>query len=378
MQLSRASLRCQAVAKPSSGKSVVRKSAAAKRAAPAGLAGAAAALLAAAPARAADTQAVDTTVATVTEAVKATGQAVKGGLELLNAGVKALQEGYEAASPYINEAVGAVSPYAQEAVKATTEYATKAAPVVQETLTAAVKSGGVDVDAVQSAAAAAAKTAVDGAAAAQPFLQKAAEFVATSEPLALAEYGAGAVALYLLSPTLLGALVGGLRGYAGDVNAISALESINADGNAVVVDIRTAAEKESAGVLDLPGGASKVLEAEFAAVADRRLRGALRDASGLEAKLTALQVSALKRLGRGTKVYLLDRNGSTSKAVARELAKLGFGRVYVIEGGFGGWVSSRLLVKPAAGGGGGAGGLQSLPSLTRTVSSRRALPAGSK
>lgn len=34
---------------------------------------------------------------------QATGQAVKGGLELVGAGVKALKEGYDVASPYINK-----------------------------------------------------------------------------------------------------------------------------------------------------------------------------------------------------------------------------------------------------------------------------------
>lgn len=48
--------------------------------------------------------------------------------------------------------------------------------------------------------------------------------------------------------------------------------------------------------------------------------------------MTALQIAALKRIGRGTKVVLLDRFGNTSKAVAKELARRGFGRVYVVAG----------------------------------------------
>lgn len=39
------------------------------------------------------------------------------------------------------------------------------------------------------------------------------------------------------------------------------------------------------------------------------------------------QIASLKRLGRGSKVLLLDRNGSTAKTIAKELAKLGFGKV---------------------------------------------------
>lgn len=57
--------------------------------------------------------------------------------------------------------------------------------------------------------------------------------------MTLAQYGLGGLALYLLSPALGGALLGGLRGYAGDINAVQALEAINREGNAVIVDIRS-------------------------------------------------------------------------------------------------------------------------------------------
>ena len=51
--------------------------------------------------------------------------------------------------------------------------------------------------------------------------------------------------------------------------------------------------------------------------------------------MTALQIAALKRLGKGNKILVLDRSGgSTAKAVARALAERGFGRVFVIKGGF--------------------------------------------
>lgn len=46
------------------------------------------------------------------------------------------------------------------------------------------------------------------------------QFLTTSEPTVLAQYGLGAFALYLLAPSLLGGLFGGLRGYAGDINAV--------------------------------------------------------------------------------------------------------------------------------------------------------------
>lgn len=55
-------------------------------------------------------------------------------------------------------------------------------------------------------------------------------------------------------------------------------------------------------------------------------------------QVTALQIAALRRLGRGDRILLLDRSGGgPAKAVARALAERGFGRVFVIKGGFQGW-----------------------------------------
>lgn len=52
-------------------------------------------------------------------------------------------------------------------------------------------------------------------------------------------------------------------------------------------------------------------------------------------QVTALQIAALKRLGKGNKILLLDRSGGgAAKAVARALSERGFGRVFVIKGGF--------------------------------------------
>lgn len=87
------------------------------------------------------------------------------------------------------------------------------------------------------------------------------------------------------------------------------------------------------------------------------------------------QISFLKRLNNGSKIILLDRYGGASKAVAKELAKRGYGRVFVVAGGFdgrNGWVASKLLVKPVAG-----GSYAPLPNIARTIT-RRALPAPSK
>lgn len=150
---------------------------------------------------------------------------------------------------------------------------------------------------------------------------------------------------------------------------------------------RSQREKDASGLADIPGGAKgKLLEVEYAFTEDRKLRGQLRDPSAIEAQVTALQIAALKRIGRGTKVLLLDRFGNTSKAVARELARRGFGRTYVITGGFdgrSGWVQSKLLVKPTATQYVSSSPLPSvlartLSTRTESTRGRKALPAPSK
>lgn len=68
------------------------------------------------------------------------------------------------------------------------------------------------------------------------------------------------------------------------------------DKNAVLIDIRTAKEKDSQGMPDVPGGAaSRLVEVEFAYTDDRALRTQLRNPNGVETVVTALQVSSALR-----------------------------------------------------------------------------------
>jgi len=331
--------------------------------------------------------AVDGAVASVTEVVKATGSAVKAGLDIFGAGVKVLQEGYQVAAPVIKQGVDAVTPVVQEAVKVTTEAAApvvqRTAPVVTDTLQSALRSTGVDFGTLKSTTGTLAKTAEEGAAVATPFVTKVANFLTTAEPTTLAELGVGAVALYYLGPGLLGAAFGSLRGFAGEISAAQALDTLS-EGNTVLIDIRTEGEKENSGLPDAPSSAGgKVIEVEYASIADKKLRGSLKDPGFLEAQVTALQIAALKRLNRGSKILLLDRYGNTSKIIAKELARRGFNRCYVVAGGFdgrGGWVQSKLLVKPTAGMYSGAEpiGSKFARTLSTRTSGRKALPAPSK
>jgi len=247
-------------------------------------------------------------------------------------------------------------------------------------------------------AGAAADAAINGAV---PAAEKAAAAASAAGPVALAQGAAALGLLYVVGPSLIRSLTTAARGYAGDISPAAALDAVTAGGDVALVDIRSAREKEAAGLPDLPsgglaGGGGRYLEVELAAVEDRRLRGALRDAVAVERRLTALQVAALKRLGKGTRILLLDRNGGGggAKAVARELRSLGFKRAYVVAGGFGGWAGSKLKTRlattvtptrvevlPASlggvfGGGGGGGGQAQLPAPRR--GSQRVIAGGGK
>jgi hypothetical protein len=112
-------------------------------------------------------------------------------------------------------------------------------PPLQDTLQSALRSTGVDLGSLKTTTGTLAKTAEEGAAVATPFLTKVANFLTTAEPTTLAELGVGAVALYYLGPGLLGAAFGSLRGFAGEISAAQALDTLCNDGNTVLIDIRT-------------------------------------------------------------------------------------------------------------------------------------------
>lgn len=328
--------------------------------------------------------AVDAAVGNVVDAVKAAGGFVKSGLELFGAGAQVVKQGIDYAAPVVKQGYDTVAPAVSEAVRVTSDVATplfnRAAPVVKDSLTGALQSTGLDLNAVSSKTTELSAAAQGGATAATPLLTKVVNFVTTTEPVLLGEYALGLVAAYYLAPPVLGLVFGSFRGFAGEVTAASALDLVNKDGNTVIVDIRTEKEKDGSGLPDVPGAASsRYIEVEFALTEDRKLRGQLRDSRSVAAQVTALQISALKKLSRGSRVLLLDRYGSDARTVAKELARKGFGRVFVVSGGFdggNGWVKSKLQVKPTANFGSAApSGVFGTISSRGNGAGRKALPA---
>lgn len=62
-------------------------------------------------------------------------------------------------------------------------------------------------------------------------------------------------------------------------------------------------------------------------------------------QMTIIQIAALKKVKKGTRVLLLDKNGGVAKDVAKGLNARGYKKVYVIDGGFNGWTSSKLQTR---------------------------------
>ncbi|KAL6770092.1 hypothetical protein ACKKBG_A33560 [Auxenochlorella protothecoides x Auxenochlorella symbiontica] len=207
-----------------------------------------------------------------------------------------------------------------------------------------------------------------------------------SPALAAAPGNAGKAALaaaaaWFLLPPALRLLGSGFRGYAGEIAPAAALNELSGWRDGVLVDLRSDREKSVAGVPDLPS-AGKLVEVEYAEIGDRRARGALRDPGSLEAEVTAMQVAGLKRAKRGSPIYLLDKNGSVAKTVAKNLARQGFKRVYVVSGGFQGWQNAKLQIKPSSSVSPfdillpGTGKYSARQTTSTRPQGRRALPSG--
>eukprot|EP00873_Tetraselmis_striata_P019174 jgi/Tetstr1/439438/TSEL_027872.t1 len=307
-------------------------------------AGAALLALSAAPAAFADT--VDDAAQAVTSGVQGAAAAIRTGLSAAQVAGGYVKQGVDTAAPFVKSAVDAASPLAKQAV----DSVSKAAGPAFKSLGEKVPQAGQEVDKLLSAQGINAKPIVSAGNQAVSTVKPAADnflgWFLAQPLLTQAETLLVAGAVVYIAPPVLGGIAGLLQGYKGDLSAAAALNMMTSDGNAVLVDIRRSSEKESSGVPDLPSRASgREIELEYAFTEDRKLRGMLANADAVEAQVTALQIAALKRTKKGSPLILLDKSGSTAKIVAKELAKLGYGKVYVISGGFdgrGGWVQSKL------------------------------------
>lgn len=332
---------------------------------------------------------IDTAVSSVVDAVRAGGDTAKGLANAAQSGLQYAQQAYGKAAPVLKSAADTASPYVKSAFSTAQE-------VVKPVLKAAepsVKGGlgeaqrflsnqGLAPPSNLVAKAEKASTVAESAfTSAKPSLTSSLTDLTAKDPGVLAEYALGLIAFYYLGPPFLRGLFGSLRGYAGEINPAAALDAVSTENNTYIIDIRTSREKENGGLPDLPSS-SRLVEVEYAEIEDRKVRSQLQNVGQIERQVTALQIASLKKVNKRSSILLLDKSGTTSKAIAKELRKKGFKRVRVVQNGFSGWTSSKLktrmsnsvsaveILAPVF------GTQRSRSNENKTVNSRAALPSG--
>ncbi|KAL3132062.1 hypothetical protein ABBQ32_008676 [Trebouxia sp. C0010 RCD-2024] len=294
---------------------------------------------------------VDQAVNSVVDVVKAGGGAVKSLATAAGNGLQYAQQAYDRVAPVVQDAARTASPYVKSAISTAGDVAAPALRAVEPTLKSSLgeaqkflTSQGVNSPAIAEKAGKATTVAEGAFNQAKPSLTSSLTSLSSRDPGTLAEYALGAVVIYYLGPPFLKGLLGAFRGYAGEISPAAALDAVACDGNTYIVDIRTQREKENGGLPDLPSG-NRLIEVEYAEIEDRKVRNQLQNVSAIERQVTALQIASLKKVNKRSQILLLDKNGSTSKVIAKELARKGFKKIRVVQGGFSGWTSSKLQTK---------------------------------
>jgi rhodanese-related sulfurtransferase len=298
-----------------------------------------------------DPSIVDQAVGALINAVQVGGGVVKQGFQVAGTGLGYAKQAYDQVAPVVKDAADTAAPY----VKAAASTARTVAGPVLQAVEPTVKAGadqvgqflsgqGLSADTLTSKASGVTSVAGSAFSTAKPAVSTTVSTLSQLAPNTLAQYALIALGTYYLGPPVLKGFFGSFRGYAGEISPAAALDSVTNNSNTVLIDIRTEREKETGGVPDLPSN-NRLLEVEYAQIEDRKIRSQLRDASGIERQVTALQIASLKKVGKGTTVMLLDKNGSTSRAIAKELNRRGFRKVFVVQNGFSGWTSSKLQTK---------------------------------
>lgn len=293
---------------------------------------------------------VDSTVNIVVVGAKTTGDAVKQGIDVAGKGLSYLEQALSKVSPVVEGAKNVVAPIVGDVVE-------KSKPIASSLLEQAnrsVSSAGPQVEKLLQDAGVSGQV-IRGAEnglgnviqVSRPIVSSAIEFVTTTPPILLAEYGAAGTLVYLLAPKFFAFGISAVRGYSGEVSPAASLDKLCSDSSSFILDVRTAREKESAGIPNVRER-KQYIEIEFASIEDGRLRKVLKDVSALESTITALQIAAIKKLSKKSVLYIMDKGDNRSKAVAKRLAAKGFKNVFVMKGGFSAWQRERLPTQLAA------------------------------
>ncbi|WP_319799589.1 rhodanese-like domain-containing protein [Lichenihabitans sp. PAMC28606] len=123
-------------------------------------------------------------------------------------------------------------------------------------------------------------------------------------------------------------------GYAGDITPSDALEKLEQDHQAILVDVRTTAEWESIGVPDLASVQSAPVLIEWLSYPSMAPNPGF--VSELKAELDRRGADA------ETPLLFLCRSGARSGAAAKAMTSLGYAKSYNIAGGFEGSAAQGL------------------------------------
>ncbi|KAJ0972246.1 hypothetical protein J5N97_020205 [Dioscorea zingiberensis] len=134
-------------------------------------------------------------------------------------------------------------------------------------------------------------------------------------------------------------------GYSGDLSPEMALELLKNEDGTVLIDVRPEALRENDGVPDLRRAARSRYASITLPEVDDSLRKQLKGGKEIDDTLMAVVIKNLKLVQDGSKVIVMDTNGSRSKSIARSLRKLGVKKPYLLQGGFQSWAKKGLRIK---------------------------------
>ncbi|KAJ0617284.1 putative Rhodanese-like domain-containing protein [Helianthus annuus] len=134
-------------------------------------------------------------------------------------------------------------------------------------------------------------------------------------------------------------------GYAGDLSPQLTLELLNGKENVALIDVRPEDFREKDGIPDLRRKARfRYASVSFPEV-DANVKKLLKGGKDLDDALVSTVIRNLKVVQGGSKVIVMDADGSRSKGIARALRKFGIKRPYLVQGGFRSWVQEGLRIK---------------------------------
>ncbi|XP_023519333.1 calcium sensing receptor, chloroplastic [Cucurbita pepo subsp. pepo] len=256
--------------------------------------------------------------------------------QLIDSARTILKPGVDAALPIVKQA-------GEEALKVASPTISEASKKALE----ALQGSGIDTQPVLTAAqtvvGAAQQTGkvIEGA---KPIASSTVETISTADPLVIAEIAGVLAVAYLLFPPIWSAISFSFRGYKGELSPAQTLELISSS-NYVLIDIRSEKDKDKSGIPRLPSSAKNQLIAIPLEELPSKLRGIVRNVKKLEAELSAIKISYLKKLNKGSNIVILGSYSDSGKAVAKALTRLGFKNSWIVTDGFlgsKGWLQSRL------------------------------------